>query len=40
LSWNSLLKLVIKGKLEEKVEVTGKGGRRGKQFLDDLKKMK
>jgi hypothetical protein len=34
---NYLLKHVIEGKIEERIEVTGRGGRRRKQLLDDLK---
>jgi hypothetical protein len=34
---NCLLKLVIEGKLEGRIEVTGRRGRRRKQLLDDLK---
>jgi hypothetical protein len=34
---NCLLKHVIEGKLEENIEMTGRGGRRRKQLLDDLK---
>jgi hypothetical protein len=34
---NCLLKHVIEGKIEEKIEVTGRRGRRHKQLLDDLK---
>jgi hypothetical protein len=33
---NCFLKHVIEGKLEAKIEVTGKRGRRRKQLLDDL----
>jgi hypothetical protein len=34
---NCLLKLVIEGKLEGRIEMTGRRGRRPKQLLDDLK---
>jgi hypothetical protein len=37
---NCLLKHVIEGKLEGRIEMTGRRGRRGKQLLDDLKKKK
>jgi hypothetical protein len=33
---NCLLKHVIEGKIEEKIEGTGRRGRRRKQLLDDL----
>jgi hypothetical protein len=33
---NCLLKHVIEGKLEERIEMTGRQGRRRKQLLDDL----
>jgi hypothetical protein len=36
LCMNCLLKYVIKGKTEGKMEVTGRQGRRHKQPLDDL----
>ena len=35
---NRLLKHVIGGKIEGRIEVTGKQGRRWKQLLDELKK--
>jgi hypothetical protein len=35
---NSLLKHVIEGKLEGRIEMIGRRGRRSKQLLDDLKK--
>jgi hypothetical protein len=35
---NCLLKHVIEGKIEERIEVTGRRGSRRKQLLDDLKK--
>jgi hypothetical protein len=34
---NSLLEYVIKGKIERRMEVTVRRGRRRKQLLDDLK---
>jgi hypothetical protein len=34
---NCLLKHVIEGKLEGRIEMTGRRGRRSKQLLDDLK---
>jgi hypothetical protein len=34
---NFLLKQVIEGKLEGRIDVTGRRGRRRKQLLDDLK---
>jgi hypothetical protein len=34
---NCLLKHMIEGKLEERIEMTGRRGRRVKQLLDDLK---
>ena len=34
---NWVLKHVIEGKLEGRIEVTGRGARRSKQLLDDLK---
>ena len=34
---NCLLKHVIEGKIEGRIEVTGRRGRRRKQLLDDLK---
>ena len=34
---NCLLKHVIEGKVEGRIEVTGRRGRRCKQLLDDLK---
>jgi hypothetical protein len=37
---NCLLKHVIQGKIEGRVEVTGRGGRRRKQLLDDLKEKR
>jgi hypothetical protein len=35
-----LLKHVIEGKLEERIEMTGRRGRRIKQLLDDLKEKR
>jgi hypothetical protein len=37
---NCLLKYVIEGKLEERIEMTGRRGRRHKQLLDDLKEKR
>jgi hypothetical protein len=37
---NCLLKHVIKGKLEERIEMTGRRGRRRKQLLDDFKEKR
>ena len=37
LSWNFLLKHTIEGNIGERIEVTGRQGRRRKQLLDDLK---
>jgi hypothetical protein len=37
---NCLLKLVIKGKLEGRIEMTGRRGRRRKQLLDDLEEKR
>jgi hypothetical protein len=37
---NCLLKHVTEGKIEVRVEVTGRRGRRRKQLLDDLKEKK
>jgi hypothetical protein len=37
---NCLLKLVIEGKLEGRIEMTGRRGRRRKQQLDDLKEKR
>jgi hypothetical protein len=37
---NCLLTHVIEGKLEGRIEVTGRRGRRRKQLLDDLKEMR
>jgi hypothetical protein len=34
---NCLLKHVIEGKIDGRINVTGRGGRRRKQLLDDLK---
>jgi hypothetical protein len=34
---NCLLKHVIEGKIEGRIEVIGRGGRRRKQLLDNLK---
>jgi hypothetical protein len=40
LRWNCLLKHVIEGKLEGRIGVTGRRGRRRKQLLDDLKEKR
>jgi hypothetical protein len=37
---NCLLKAVIEGKLEGRIEMTGRGGRRRKQLLDDLREKR
>ena len=37
---NYLLKHVIEGKMEGRIEVTGGGGSKCKQLLDDLKEMR
>jgi hypothetical protein len=37
---NCLLKHVIGGKLEGRIEMTGRRGRRRKQLMDDLKEKK
>jgi hypothetical protein len=37
---NCLLKHVIEGKLEGRIEMTGERGRRRKQLLDDLKEKR
>jgi hypothetical protein len=37
---NCLLKYVIEGKLEGRMEMTGRRGRRRKQLLDDLKEKR
>jgi hypothetical protein len=37
---NCLLKHVIEGKLEERIEMTGRRGRRRKQLLDDFKEKR
>jgi hypothetical protein len=39
-SRNCLLKHVIEGKLEGRIEITGRRGRRRKQLLDDLKEKR
>jgi hypothetical protein len=36
---NCLLKRVIKGKIEKRIELTGRRRIRGKQLLDDLTKV-
>jgi hypothetical protein len=40
LLWNCLLKHVIEGKIEGRLEVTGRRGRKRKQLLYDLKKRR
>ena len=40
MSRNCLLKHVIEGKIKERLEVTGRRGRRRKQLLDDLKEKR
>jgi hypothetical protein len=37
---NCLLKHVIEGKLEARIEITGRRGRRRKQLLDDLREKR
>ena len=37
---NCFLKHVIEGKIEGKIDVTGRRGRRRKQILDDVKKTR
>jgi hypothetical protein len=37
---NCLLKHVIEGKLEGRIDMTGRRGRRRKQLLDDLKEKR
>jgi hypothetical protein len=37
---NCLIKHVIEGKIEGRIEVTGRRGRRGKQLLDDDKEKR
>jgi hypothetical protein len=37
---NCLLKRAIKGKTEERIEGTGRRGRRSKKLLDDLKEKR
>jgi hypothetical protein len=37
---NCLLKHIIEGQIGGEIEVTGRKGRRSKQLLDNLKKMK
>jgi hypothetical protein len=37
---NCLLEHVIEGKIEGRIQVTGRGGRRRMQLLDDLKENK
>jgi hypothetical protein len=40
LRWNCLLKYVVEGKIEARIEAMGRRGRRGKQLLDDLKETR
>jgi hypothetical protein len=40
LSRNCLLKHVLEGKLEGRIEMTGRRGRKHKQLLDDLKEKR
>ena len=35
-----IMRLVSEGKIEGKIEVTGRGGRRPKEVLDDFKKRR
>jgi len=37
---NCLLKQVVKGKMEGRIDVTGRRGRRRKQLLDDVKEKR
>jgi len=37
---NCLIKHIIEGKIEGRIEVTGRRGRRCKQLLDDLKEKR
>jgi len=37
---NCLIKQVIEGKVEERIEVTGRGGKICKKLLDDLKEKR
>jgi hypothetical protein len=37
---NCLLQLVIEGKIKGGIEVTGRGGRRRRKLLDDVKKRR
>jgi hypothetical protein len=37
---NHLLKHVIEGKIEGRIKVTGRGGRRYKRLLDDLRETR
>jgi hypothetical protein len=36
---NSLLQYITEGKIDERIEVIVRGGRRRKQLLDDIKEM-
>jgi hypothetical protein len=40
LCWNCLLKQVIRGEIEGRVEVTRRRGRKGKQLIADIKEMR
>jgi hypothetical protein len=40
LRWNCLLKHMIEGKIEGRIEVTGRRERRCKQLLDDLREKR
>jgi hypothetical protein len=40
LCWNCLLQQVIEGKIKGEIEVTGRGGRRRRKLLDDLKETR
>jgi len=40
LRWNCLLKHSIEGKVEGRIKVMGRQGRRHKQLLDDLKEKR
>jgi hypothetical protein len=37
---NCIIKYVIEGKIEERIQVTGRRGKGCKQLLDDLKEMR
>jgi hypothetical protein len=40
LCWNCLLKHIIDGKIEGRIEAMERQGRRHEQLLDDIKKMR